>query len=212
MLTRLSIISELADELRGFGDSLIDRWQLVDEWFQWRVCQPSFRARLRRHLGELSADHAKQVTARSRETTTHFAWCLLDDPTDPFSFWLNEYKPQRDWLRGYADSVHNHRYHFCTLMLAGSYLHERFAVTLDPAESAITSARLLRRGVNETGSTDTLISTDFHRVPRAVDGTLTFLVKSKPVRGWSLSYDPISHTSRKHVPVESRLGELTTKV
>ena len=55
----------------------------------------------------------------SRETTTHFAWCLLDRPDDGFSFWLHEYKPQQDWRIGYADSVHNHRYHFCTTILRG---------------------------------------------------------------------------------------------
>ena len=80
---------------------------------------------------------------RSRETTTHFAWCLRDVPDEPFTFWLHEYKEQRDWRQGYADSVHNHRYHFCTTILRGGYLHERYAATINPSTELIGSAELV---------------------------------------------------------------------
>ncbi|MQA10911.1 MAG: hypothetical protein GEU98_20615 [Pseudonocardiaceae bacterium] len=212
MLTRISVLAGLAEELRRNEYPLAERWSLVHEWFERRVALPGFRARLREYLRALPADRAGAVANRSRETTTHFAWCLLDEPDDPFSFWLNEYKPQRDWQRGYADSVHNHRYHFCTTILSGSYLHERFDVRLDSETGLIASARLRRRTVAEEGSAGMLLASDFHRIPRAVDNTMTFLVKSRPVYDSSLSYDPVTGTGRRHVPVESRLGELTERI
>jgi hypothetical protein len=54
-----------------------------------------------------------------------------------------------------------------------------------------------------------MLANEFHRIPKAADDTVTFLVKSRPVRPWSLSYDPDTRTSHRHVPVESRLEELT---
>ncbi|MET0234226.1 MAG: hypothetical protein ABW224_06290, partial [Kibdelosporangium sp.] len=152
------------------------------------------------------------VVSRSRETTTHFAWCLLNDTADKFSFWLHEYKPQKDWRTGYADSVHNHRYHFCTTILRGNYVHERFATEMDATGLTIRSVNMVHTGVCEAGDAGTMLSEEFHRIPKAADGTMTFLVKSRPVRGWSLSFDPTTNISRRHVPVEERLGNLADRL
>jgi hypothetical protein len=46
----------------------------------------------------------------------------------------------------------------------------------------------------------------------AVDGTMTFLVKSRQVTPWSLSWDPLTHESHLHVPVESRLSKLVERL
>ena len=47
---------------------------------------------------------------------------------------------------------------------------------------------------------------------RAADGTMTFLVKSRAVTPWSLSYDPDTGISHRHVPVEDRLEDLTNQL
>jgi hypothetical protein len=52
----------------------------------------------------------------------------------------------------------------------------------------------------------------FHRLPWADDGTLTFLVKSRPVRDWSVSVDPVTMVSRRHVPVEQRIHDLGSRI
>ncbi|WP_440901397.1 hypothetical protein [Actinosynnema sp.] len=49
-------------------------------------------------------------------------------------------------------------------------------------------------------------------IPRAIDGTMTFLVKSRAVSPWSLSYDPGTGTSHRHVPVEARWEVLTGRL
>jgi hypothetical protein len=207
-----SALGELAEQLRTTEFTLSSRWDLVDGWFETWAERPSLRTDLRTHLLELPAEQAGAVSRRSRETTTHFAWCLRDQPDEPFTFWLHEYKEQRDWRAGYADSVHNHRYHFCTTILQGGYLHERYSAILSPDTETIRSAELLRATPCPVGASGSLLASDFHRIPRATNGTMTFLVKSREVTPWSLSYDPLTRESHRHVPVESRLSELAKRL
>jgi hypothetical protein len=209
---RVSALGELAEQLSSAEFDLSQQWAQVDRWFERWADQPSLRNNLRRHLLELPNPQAEAMIRRSRETTTHFAWCLRDRADEPFTFWLHEYKQQRDWRQGYADSVHNHRYHFCTTILRGGYLHERYAATINPNTELIGSAELTQRTPCPVGASGSLLSTDFHRIPRAADGTMTFLVKSREVTPWSLSYDPITQESYRHVPVESRLDQLAKRL
>ncbi|MBE1500363.1 hypothetical protein H4696_007463 [Amycolatopsis lexingtonensis] len=212
MLTRLSPLSELATRLRTAQFPLATEWRAVDGWFRPWAAQSGLRDELRTQLRTLSGAQATKVLRSSRETTTHFAWCLLDSPADPFSFWLHEYKAQEDWREGYADSVHNHRYHFCTTILRGDYFHERYETTIDPGTGLIASARLRRRALCQAGDCATMLADEFHRIPEAAAGTMTFLVKSRPVSSFSLSFDPASGIGHRHVPVESRLGELADRI
>jgi hypothetical protein len=209
MRTRLSALARLAGDLRATD---VADWDQVAARFSDWAGQPDLRDEIRTYLHGLTGNAATAVTTKSRETTTHFAWCLLAQPADGFSFWLHEYKPQQDWRIGYADSVHNHRYHFCTTILRGRYVHERFTAELDPEGVEIKSATLMRSGVCETGEAGMMLSDQFHRIPKAEDGTMTFLVKSRAVRPWSLSFDPVTGISRRHVPIEQRLGQLTERI
>ncbi|WP_026423966.1 hypothetical protein [Actinokineospora inagensis] len=187
-------------------------WSAVHRGVASWVDGPVLRALLRQHLATLDPGDADALAARSRETTTHFAWCLRDNPDEPFTFWLHEYKPRHEWRPGYADSVHNHRYDFCTVILRGGYRHERYETTIDPGTGLISAARMTRRTECVAGDSGFLTTGDFHRIPRAEDGTMTFLVKSRPVHRWSLSWDPATGTAHRHVPVESRLADLSRRL
>jgi hypothetical protein len=210
--TNASTMGELAEQLRGADVDLLSCWDRVDGWFESWAALPGLRAGLRAHLLGLPTEQAGAVIDRSRETTTHFAWCLRDRPDEPFTFWLHEYKEQRDWRAGYADSVHNHRYHFCTTILKGAYLHERHTAAIRPDDGLIASTELLTATECQRGAAGSLLASDFHRIPRAMDGTMTFLVKSREVTPWSLSYDPLTRESHRHVPVESRLSRLAERL
>lgn len=212
MPNRVCALTELAEQLRTAEFELSHRWDAVDKWFEGWAEQEGLRANLRGYLLDLPNDQANAVIKRSRETTTHFAWCLRDVADEPFTFWLHEYKEQRDWRAGYADSVHNHRYHFCTTILRGGYLHERYAATINPETDLIRSAELVTSTPCPVGASSFLLASDFHRIPRAADGTMTFLVKSREVTPWSLSYDPDTCESHRHVPVETRLEHLTSRL
>jgi hypothetical protein len=207
-------LTDLAERLLGAGsDASAGRdptpnWAQIHDRFQAWAAQPGLRRTLRGHLQDLPTDAVAAVTSRSRETTTHFSWCLRDRPDEPFSFWLHEYKPQYDRRPGYADSVHNHRYHFCSALLRGEYLHELHDVTLDPVSDLIAAVALLDSNTCVTGDSGFLLASDFHRIPRSADGTMTFVVKSGQVNPWSLSFDPATGTGHRHVPVETRLADL----
>ena len=207
--TGLTALAELASRLNRVDSPVIDNWSDVATCFRSWAGRPSLRNELRDHLDTLSPQEAMWVIAHSRETTTHFAWCLRDEPHEPFTFWLHEYKPWRDWRPGYADSVHNHRYHFCTTLLRGSYLHERYDVRLGLGGRSVVWAKLASRNQCGVGAVGCLSSDEFHRIPRAEDGTMTFLVKSRAVSPFSLSYDPETGISHRHIPVEERLEDLT---
>ena len=212
MLTRLSPLSELAARLRTAGFPLAPNWRTVETWFRPWAEQAGLRDELRDQLRSLSGAEAAKIMRSSRETTTHFAWCLLDHPGEEFSFWLHEYKDPADWREGYADSVHNHRYHFCTTILRGNYVHERFHTTHDGKSGLITSVELHRRTLCQAGSCAVMLADEFHRIPEAAEGTMTFLVKSRPVSDFSLSFDPATGIGHRHVPVEVRLGELADRI
>ncbi|HEX6352766.1 hypothetical protein [Actinophytocola sp.] len=212
MAIKGSALGELAEQLRSADFDLSSRWEPVETWFATWAQRPGLRTDLRTHLLELPNEQADTVIKRSRETTTHFAWCLRDQPGEPFTFWLHEYKEQRDWRAGYADSVHNHRYHFCTTILRGGYTHERYTAEVAPETELIRSTELVTATRCPVGASNTLLASDFHRIPQAVDGTMTFLVKSREVTPWSLSYDPMTHESHRHVPVESRLSQLAKRL
>ena len=207
-----SALGDLAEQLRAAEFDLSARWDEVDRWFEAWAGRANLRAHLRAHLLGLPTEQANAVIGRSRETTTHFAWCLRDRPGEPFTFWLHEYKEQRDWRAGYADSVHNHRYHFCTTILRGAYLHERYAAAIKPDNGLISATELLTATECPAGAAGSLLASDFHRIPRAMNGTMTFLVKSRAVTPWSLSYDPVTRESHRHVPVESRLSHLAQRL
>jgi hypothetical protein len=210
--TGLSTLAELADEICRVRTPTRDNWQSVNEVFRDWADTPGRPAELKSYVGNLPAAQAADVVARSKEATTHFAWCLFDRPDDAFSLWLHEYKPSRDWLPGYANSVHNHRYHFCTTLLSGSYLHERFTAELDEQRTEIRSVTKERGTMCEAGTSGYLLSHEFHRIPHAADGTMTFLVKSRMVAPWSLSYDPGTGLSQRHIPMRNRLADLAGRL
>lgn len=223
MLTRNSALADLAEQLCGMVPSPsphdgipagipAQRWAAVGQPFQEWAATPDLCGKLRDYLLALTSEGVADVIERSRETTTHFAWCLRDHPDEPFTFWLHEYKPHGDWRPGYADSVHNHRYHFCTTILRGGYRHERYLATLDPSGMRITSISPTRSVSCSAGDCGVVLADEFHRIPVALDGTMTFLVKSRPVTTWSLSFDPETGVSHRHIPVESRLGDLAKRI
>jgi hypothetical protein len=198
---RVSALDELAERLAAIEKPLTGQWDEVGHCFRSWVT-PGFRSQLRDHLARLEPAEVAVVMRRSRETTTHFAWCLRDRPDEPFTFWLHEYKPQRDWRPGFADSVHNHRFHLCTMIVSGGYLHERYQAEIDANTEMISDVTLVESDSCEVGAVRIVLADEFHRIPVAQDSTMTFLVKSRPVYSWSLSFDPATRTSHQHVPVE----------
>jgi hypothetical protein len=212
VLIRVSALAELADQLLQADVPLLERWDEADRRFRSWAARPDLRLTLRDYLRDLPPAEMAAVRVKSRETTTHFAWCLRDQASEPFTFWLHEYKPQRDWRPGYADSVHNHRYHFCTIIVTGGYLHERYLAAVSPSTNMITAVEMTQGVWCGVGEAAMLLASDFHRIPQARDNTMTFLMKSREISRFSLSYDPTTRASHLHIPVESRLDDLASRI
>lgn len=201
-------MDELAAALRRDTDRLRADWRhaatVLAEWSDPAVAP----GRIATYLRGLPSPTREAITARSRETATHFAWCLVDDPGQPVSIWVNEYKDPSRWPGSYANSVHNHRYDFCTRILAGGYRHERYRVVRDPGTGRLTEVTLGDQQQTRPGTVLAMPADSFHRVPTAQAGTLTLLVKMRARFGHSVSYDPATRTTQVHIPIETRVDEL----
>ncbi|MFJ6165842.1 hypothetical protein ACIQH6_12060 [Micromonospora orduensis] len=150
------------------------------------------------------------LEAGARETSSHFVWRLIDDPADYFSIWINEYKDEA-LVGAYVDSIHNHRYDFCTTILNGWYSHECYGVNLAwPDRRASATFQGARRV--STGDSLMLLAHEFHRIPEFGNDTLTLLVKSRERQPWSFSINPASGVVNRHVPADARLSLLEAKL
>ncbi|MEW2589986.1 hypothetical protein AB0893_06195 [Micromonospora aurantiaca] len=205
-------LGSLAEALRTVPDEARHDWGQVHAKFSGWLA--SNRAGLCQgilsDLSSLQRSSPGFLEAGARETSSHFVWRLFDDPADYFSIWINEYKDEA-LVGSYVDSIHNHRYDFCTTILNGWYSHERYSVSLawpDRHGSAILDGT--RRAV--TGDSLLLRAHDFHRIPEFDKGTLTLLVKSRERQPWSFSINPETGVVNRHVPANARLSLLEAKL
>jgi hypothetical protein len=166
-------------------------------------------------LGKVLAEDAEQNLPdggpKVWETPTHYKWCLVDLPQDSFTLWIHEYKAEDPQVRLYARSIHNHRYDFCTTILSGSYLHERFGVDVTSAGDVRAVTALAAETV-KTGDSLVLQADEYHRVTGFDDATLTLVVKSRPRTAWSYSVDEDAKRLRRHVSAADRVDFLVAKL
>jgi hypothetical protein len=207
-MTGVTAMDELIRNLNRNADQLRNDWRATGSILSDWAHPAEATARIAAYLRSLSPEHHAAISRRARETATHYAWCLYDKPDEPMSIWVNEYKDPARWPSRYANSVHNHRYDFCTRILAGSYVHETYRISWEPATTTLTCAALKERREVELGAVLDVAAEIFHRIPSARAGTLTLLVKARPRFGHSFSYDPDTHTTEIHIPVEARIEQL----
>lgn len=148
----------------------------------------------------------EEVALSARETSTHYVW-PLHTTTAGFQTTLNEFKQLTDTSQGYATTVHDHRYSFASLMLAGSYQQVRLAVEI-AAQDRVANVRELGYDFLEVGQVVFVDHQDFHLLRQIQNGTLTLLIKCPPSKEQSTSIDIATRTARTHVPVELRMPML----
>lgn len=167
----------------------------------------SLAARIANDLDALNDDTFSIISSQSRETSTHYAWCLTDQADIGCSVWLNEYKPMADWLPGYANVAHNHRYEFITLILRGWYREQLYDAVSGPSGS-LREVTLRDDAIFSAGTVRTVPTGVVHRINELSDRVVTLLVKMRPTRRASFSIDIDTGISRIHVPVEQRKSDL----
>lgn len=138
-----------------------------------------------------------------RETTTHFVWCLRSNWKHPVGLYLHEYKDPQEMRSGYADSVHDHRYDFASLILRGGYTENRYKIKESSPGGAVTASveSLEQYG---TGDINRVSAEVFHRIYDILPGSISFVIKLHAKKEVSTSIDLRTGEVRHHLPVESR--------
>ena len=166
---------------------------------------------LKQDLRNLTPEVFREMIQGSRETPTHFKWLIYAAKDESLKVWLHEYKDFDTRLRGYTQSIHNHRYSFMSLVVAGGYRHTRYLVPplneLDRQPPALTHDETLR-----PGAIYSLAPHDFHCVTRIDDGTVSLVVQSSSRDPHSVSIDEVTQKAVRHIPIEARLDILRSVI
>ncbi|RJQ73056.1 hypothetical protein D5S17_25345 [Pseudonocardiaceae bacterium YIM PH 21723] len=206
MIPSYPCLTDVLTDLRTRANS----WPEAEQIFQDHVLGTvDLVDRMLDDIAACPASARRWITDRSRETSTHFAWCLVNVAEDPFEIWLHEHKPPEDRLPGYGLTVHNHRYDFCTIMLSGGYVHELYSATTHPMGNSIEHVQLKHRSLVGSGDVRHIDRNDFHRIVGVESSTMTAVLRSRPKSRFSMSFDLSSRVSRCHRTLEDRLQVLT---
>lgn len=162
-----------------------------------------------RHLvvARLECD-PQQVVQWSRETTTHYKWMLASDRVEGTKVWLHEFKPASERRPGYAASVHNHRYPFTAIAVAGGYSNVRYDVGFDPGSLRVERCDVIDLRRIREGLSYSMTPEEYHAVDDIEDGTKTLIMEFAAVSATSFSYDLTGDQMTRHVTLEARLESL----
>lgn len=133
----------------------------------------------------------------SRETPTHWKWFVGGDLHGPL-LWIHEYKPSNTRRSGYAQSIHDHRYSFCSSIVHGGYVHRTFALQ-HHRKPTLRDARTLVAPCIYVLDAD-----DVHSISDIQDGTLTLIVQAPKRRGYSTEYFTDGTAPHRHYDFASR--------
>jgi hypothetical protein len=173
-----------------------------------RLRADSDGASLRRDLAAWlqGAVNLDKMRVMARETPTHYVWPLYQAKAG-FALVINEFKDAGSIGEGYSRTLHNHRYSFASLILAGGYTEQRSAVTFSETGSLATCVNGAVVELNESNVT-TIEHFAFHRLIYINDRTVTLLLKAPAEKSESVSVDLWTQRVTTHIPVESRVAQL----
>ena len=124
------------------------------------------------------------IADRSTDKSTHYKWRLGGEP-NLYAVCLHQYKEPDEFDRSdnFANSVHNHRYGFASIVISGELHTVDFE--LDAQHDHI-EARETR--VMACGDTMTISPEAVHRVTRVGKKTQTLLIQGPIVSNYSVRY------------------------
>lgn len=148
-----------------------------------------------------------RIIAKSKETDTHFVWCVQSLRESDGKICIHQYKNLPTGLGGHANTVHDHRYDFLTFMLQGSYSEERYS-----PESVLGdhSPAVVRKSSFTPGSIRFVPNELFHRVTDVEPGTLTLVLKAPASKENSTSLDLKTGIRQNHLSWKQRFHAFAT--
>lgn len=158
-------------------------------------------------IAGLSEQAFASLLPLSRETPTHYKWHMFAIEDAGVNVWLHEYKPKSSRSRGYAQSIHNHRYPMSVLLLTGGYSCGSFIVRAEP-DGVHADVRAIGTERLRGGNVYSMSPSEFHSVTGIRDGTVSLMVQGRPVRSSSVSVEAGSRVLVTHTPIEYRRASL----
>jgi hypothetical protein len=196
LLTQLESISHRADEYEL--TKLLAGWRNGTEL-------PMIRQAIAQWLSESAV--VERLRGAARETSTHYVWPLYVCGNG-YGLTINEFKDPEFMAFGYANTLHNHRYSFASLVLSGGYRQVRGSVELS-GMSGNAQVSVIAEDSIIHGNIVAMHHQEFHRLTHISDRTVTLVAKCPAVKESSISVDIKTLKVSRHVPVESRLVQLT---
>lgn len=142
---------------------------------------------------------SRTVGVHARETPTHAKWLLAEAPSGKGSAWIHDYRDHEAGGR-FAETIHDHRYDFVSILLAGSFLEQTFEHDGDHL-SVSGEYR------STTGDAYGRASAELHALS-AIQGAVTLVVRSGRRRESSRSWGGTAW--RTHIPFVEQTLEVPT--
>jgi hypothetical protein len=139
---------------------------------------------VRRYQLAWSPAEQTEKYARSHETPTHYKIRLYGRPDDGLVVWLHKYKDGFQRGTGYSQIPHDHRYDFCSLMLAGSFLSRSYEIG--------APMRMVGEARIQAGDWLSLEHTEIHALADIAEGTHTLVIQGPILRHHSTGYDQLT--------------------
>lgn len=147
-----------------------------------------------RHCADLRPEEMEDLLALSTERSTHYKWCLASTGHRGAKIWLHSYKHWPEGERGFAASIHDHRYSFTSAVLQGGLVERRW---LPDGPDKIREGPLNHYG---SGSVYSIHSSEIHSIERAAPGTITLVVQSATDRTASRVFHRRKREFERSVP------------
>lgn len=119
-------------------------------------------------------------------------YVLWDNPMNGTRARLH-YWPQKDWP---FESIHDHRFNFCSVVVKGHYIHEEYLVKENQNSNKV-EVELTNTNIVNQGHAYFFQAGTFHRVLQSNEETISFLVRSEPKLPFSRVINPDTLEMRK---------------
>jgi hypothetical protein len=153
------------------------------------------------------------MVARSKETSTHFVWVVASSSLSGARLCLHQFKRPSTSSVSHANTIHNHRYNFASLILRGGYIEQVY--DLDDVGLEIDGVASVPEPTEtrvSVGQTTMVHHRRFHRVDQLLPATLTLVMKAPPVTAHSVSIDVETGVVAAHYSWNERVRRLVDAV
>jgi 8-oxo-dGTP diphosphatase len=156
----------------------------------------------RKSISSFPVNKFSRIIALSHDLPSHYKWFLYKSPLHNYSIWINEYKKDRQY--GYANTIHNHRYWFASLLLKG-YFHQAFHKAEGWNGKEFNSIPVVDELHTGSGDVYALSPEIIHSFPKIEDETVTLLIRSKALYDYSTSFNNNTKKSTNHYSFKTKL-------